>query len=129
MSNAKPRSLVTEKLILLRLGRVEILISDQVQKLEGNCQQTDPEQVTHRGQIRDGRVVRIDLPLPHPVDHNVSDVEERRDLQHRRAEVNEDEERRHRRVAVLHVIDQVNEDDVARYHHRHQDSRSSGVHT
>lgn len=63
------------------------------------------------------------------MNHYVGDVKERRDLQHRRAEVNEDEERRHRRVAVLHVIDQVNEDDVARYHHRHQDSRSSGVHT
>lgn len=41
--------IVAQKLILLRSGRVEILISDQVQKLEGNCQQADPEQVTHRG--------------------------------------------------------------------------------
>lgn len=104
------------------------MISDQVQKLEGNRQQADPEQVTHRGQIRDRRVVGIDFPLPHPVDHYVGDVEERRDLQHCRAEVNEDEERRHRRVAILHVIDQVNEDDVTWYHHRHQDSRGSGVH-
>lgn len=121
--------IATQKLVLLRSGRVEILISDQVQKLKGNRKQADPEQVTHRGQIRDCRVVGIDLSLPHPVDHYVGDIEERRDLQHRRAEVNEDEERRQRRIAVFHVIDQVNEDDVARYHHRHQDSRRPGVHT
>jgi len=96
------------KAVLLRSGRdglVEILISDQVQKLEGNREQADPEQVTHRGQVRDRRVIGIDLPFPHPVDHNIGDIKERRDLQHCRAKINEDEERRHRRVAVFNVID------------------------
>jgi len=97
--------------------------------LEGNREQADPEQVTHSGQVRDRRVIGIDLPFPHPVDHNVSDVEERRYLQHRRAKINEDEERRHRRVAVLNVIDQVDENDVAWYHHHHQDPCRPGVHT
>jgi len=120
---------VIQKLILLRSGRVEILISDQVQKLKGNRQQADPEQITHRGQIWNRRVVGIDLSLPHPMDHYVGDVEESCDLQHRCTEVNEDEERSHRCVTVFHVIDQVNENNVARYHHCHQNSRGSSVHT
>lgn len=53
-----------------------------------NCQQTAAQQIAQCCQIWYGRIVRIDLPLPHSVHNDVRNVQQQHDLQEILIEVN-----------------------------------------
>lgn len=98
-----------------------------MQEQESAHQQRRTEQIAQRRQIRNGRVVRIDLPLPHSMDDDVRDVQQRTDLQQADAHVGEHKEWTDGADVQMHEVGDEDEYDLAGNGHQDEDARGFGI--
>lgn len=103
--------------------QVAVALADALQEGKGQEEEAGPEQVAQRRQVGNGRVVGIDLPLPHRMDHDVRRVEEQRDLQQTHGRVGEHKGGPQRRLAHVNVVGAEDEQDLAGYGHEDENSR------
>ena len=69
------------KVCICLVAHVGVCVPDEPAHVEAEGQEAGPQQVTQGRQVRDGEVVGVHAPAPHPVDQPVCQVEEDHDLQ------------------------------------------------
>lgn len=94
------------------VAHVSVSVPDEPAQVEAQGQEASPQQVTQGGQVRDGKVVRVHAPTPHPVDHPVCQVEEDHDLQQCSKQVEGNEDGCEGGVSPPQGVDGVEEDEV-----------------
>ena len=64
-----------------------VSVSDKPAHVEAEGEEAGPQQVAQSGQVRDGEVVRVHPPAPHPVNHPVRHVEKNHHLNEQKQRV------------------------------------------
>lgn len=59
---------------------VRVSVPNEPEDMEAECKEPSAKQVPQSCQVRDGEVVGVQAPAPHPVHHPVSDVQENQHL-------------------------------------------------
>lgn len=57
-----------------------VSVPNEPEDMEAECQESGAKQVPQSSQVRDGEVVGVQAPAPHPVHHPVCDVQQNQHL-------------------------------------------------
>ena len=122
-------SLSTDWFLLLAFDDNLLLVSDPEEDPESGGQQGRAQQVADSREVRDGRVVGIDLSLPHEQDEGSCQEQQDQDLDHGSSQVDDEEGRCDRCMTrPLNESDPEREDQVSRDRDEEQDTGRLCVH-
>ena len=91
-------------------------LARETQEEEGKGEEGATKEVAEGSEVRDGRVVRVNVPVPHRKHDHPADVEQEGDLEHGGHHVGQQEDGGGVSVTSLQVADGEGEHQVTRHH-------------